>query len=179
MLKITTKTGQVIETTESFETIQRAMVNKQLIEIAVKNRKVYIDPSSIESIEGEKEIASQHPYKVASNFPFKMTEEETLAMQMKMQPMKAMFDAKKEAMAEMKRKEDEAINNTFAHRYGGYMPKVQQEPLQERSSMPKAAIETPTAVEVPTEPLVAPTAPIVAPVPEVVAKKLGRPPKVK
>ena len=150
---IVTKSGQVIKTTDSFATVQRAMVNKTLIELNTSDGvRKFIDPSAIESIEGEREEVRQSPYKpVANNFPLAMTAEETAAMQAKLQPMKAMFDAKKEAMIEMKRKEDEAMNNSYAVHYGGYTPK---EAAKEEFLQGKIEEVAPSIHEVPAEQLV-------------------------
>ena len=166
-VKIITKSGEVIETEETFATIQRAMVNKVLIEIRVGNNKKFINPDSIESIEAAREepnaLYKQNAGR-ASNFPFQQTPEETKAMQRKLQPQMAMFEAKAEAMKEMKAKEDEAINNSYAKKYMGYMPET-----------PEAEVPTETTGFV--QDVLAPEVNI--PVIEVVVKKkAGRPPKV-
>ena len=129
MVKITTKSGQVYEVNDNFATIQRAMQNKTLIEINTSDKKMMLSPDSIESIEADK-VETNSVYKLnaaKSNFPFQMTEAQMLEQQAKLQPLKALFDAKKEAMLEMKRKEDETLNAAYQAMYAPHQKAIEDE----------------------------------------------------
>ena len=165
MLKITTKSGQVLECDEAYATVSRAMQNKSLLEIKVKGgKKLLLNPETIESIEADREETNslyKQNYKV-NNFPFKMTDEETIAMQNKLQPMKILFDLKKQAMEEMKAKEDATINASYKAMYGDHIDAIAAE--KERSELESKPIEPVKVTE---------------PIEEVKSDKprIGRPPK--
>lgn len=184
---ITTKSGQVYKTEESFATIQRAMTNKTLLELKVGDRKIMINPETIESIDAP-QVETNTLYKLnagkASNFPFQMTPEETKEMQNKLQPLKAMFDAKAEAMREMKAKEDATVNNSYANKYAGYMEPAESVIVTETSiglvnNVAKTTIELPFSPEsLQASPVVGKQASLDDEVKAgVIVKKAGRPKK--
>ena len=175
MIKLTMKSGEIINTEESFEVIQRAMANKGVIEINVEGRRKILQGDSIESVDAPSLQVSNSVYKAnaaLSNFPFQQTPEEIKAMQYKMQPMKQFFDSKKEAMAEMKAKEDAIVNASYARKFGGYLNPEESKPeepaLESIESVPLVPAQTALPTESLVEAISAPTN---------VTKKSGRPKK--
>jgi hypothetical protein len=178
-VKITMKSGETFVTEERFETIQRAMTNKQLLEIIVGGNRRFINPESIESLETPKQETNGLYKQNASmsNFPFQLTPEELAERQAELQPMKRFFDVKADAMRKMKEKEDEVINQAYKSKFGGYFPN--EESINAKTEEP--AIENPVKAAV-LEPVVEsviekPAVEEVKPVEEPAKKKAGRPKK--
>lgn len=178
MIKLTMKSGEVINTEESFEVIQRAIANKGVIEINVEGRRKILQGDSIESVDAPSIQVSNSVYKAnaaLSNFPFQQTPEEIKAMQYKMQPMKQFFDAKKEAMAEMKAKEDSIVNHAYAKKFGGYLNPEETVVIEETKSV--EFIPEPVIVAAQTELNTEPLIEGIPAAPTILVKKGGRPKK--
>jgi hypothetical protein len=127
MVRITTTNSGVIESQDSFATIQTAIKNNTFIEVNSGGKRHYINPKHIVSLEGDAE-AARKPYQNpgANNFPFPMTKEETEAMQNKLQPLKAIFDQKKQAMEEMAQKEKDKLNSAYETMYGRFRQNIEE-----------------------------------------------------
>lgn len=145
MVKIRTKSGEEFEVSNTYDQIQRSITNNRaFIELQLGDGSARsISPTSIESVtrltrEGDSVYkANARNAKFPSNFPFPMSAEETAAAQAKLQPMKVFFDQKKEAMLEMKAKEDAAMNAAYQTRYGGYLHPTPKTEVPSLPSLPQ------------------------------------------